>query len=92
MIRRWPDLDSIVELIAFGAGLHAGGYIVLRAFNTPEGQEMWALFLGGSVTLAASARGTWKCLRQVTRARWDQLGSQWDEPGRKWGQPPPPAP
>jgi hypothetical protein len=59
--KQWPEMDKLVEIIAFSAGIYAASAMFLKAFSVhSEIPEMaWALFTGAAVTGFASVRGAW---------------------------------
>lgn len=69
LFRKWPEMDKLVEVIAFGAGIYAASAMFLKAFEIYGNQQemAWALFTGDAVTGLASIRGLWIVITSVKR-------------------------
>ena len=60
-VKRWPETDKCVEIIAFSAGIFAACSILWKAFiiYAEDTTMAWALFAGAIVMGLGSVRGAW---------------------------------
>ncbi len=75
--KRWPDTESTIELLAYGAGVY-GAASLLRtgaAMNVADANSFPAL-AGGVILLLASVKGAWRVLGALRDEQLEALAAR----------------
>ena len=83
-VKRWPEMDKCVEIIAFSAGTYMAFTMFKKAFITFLSDQSigWGLFAGAVVITLASVRGTWLVFSSIKPRYKPQNNLEGREPGK----------
>ena len=66
-VKKWPEVDKCVEIIALSAGIYLSIAMLLEAFRSYGGNQTmaWALLMGSVAAGLVSIKGTWSVFSSI---------------------------